>query len=128
MTGKTRREFLKHSAVAAAAGPALLTAPTTTWAKPLGANDDVRIAVVGFRGKGRHHIGMFRGLEGVRVVALCDPDHEVLDAGVQDFRKRKEHVAAYTDVRLLLEGGMTMADAVLPITAPAKLDQLLLFR
>jgi predicted ATPase len=32
------------------------------------------------------------------------------------------------DVRLLLEGGMTMAEAVLPLTAPAKVDQLGLFR
>ena len=32
------------------------------------------------------------------------------------------------DIRLLLEGGMTMAEAVLPLTAPAKVDQLVLFK
>ena len=31
------------------------------------------------------------------------------------------------DVRLLLEGGMTVADAVLPLTAPARIEQLTLF-
>ena len=31
------------------------------------------------------------------------------------------------EVRLLLEGGMTMADAVLPLTAPANIEQLALF-
>lgn len=31
------------------------------------------------------------------------------------------------DVRLLLEGGMSMADAVLPLTAPANVEQLTLF-
>ncbi len=31
------------------------------------------------------------------------------------------------DVRLLLEGGMTMADAVLPLTAPQKIEQLTFF-
>jgi hypothetical protein len=31
------------------------------------------------------------------------------------------------EVRLLLEGGMTVADAVLPLTAPQSLQQLLLF-
>jgi predicted ATPase len=31
------------------------------------------------------------------------------------------------EVRLLLEGGMTVADAVLPLTAPAKIEQLALF-
>lgn len=32
------------------------------------------------------------------------------------------------DIRLLLEGGMTMAEAVLPLTAPATVDQLVLFK
>ncbi len=32
------------------------------------------------------------------------------------------------DIRLLLEGGMTMAEAVLPLTAPAKVNQLVLFK
>jgi len=31
------------------------------------------------------------------------------------------------DVRLLLEGGMSVADAVLPLTAPMKIEQLALF-
>jgi len=32
------------------------------------------------------------------------------------------------EIRLLLEGGMTMADAVLPLTAPANIEQLTLFK
>lgn len=39
-----------------------------------------------------------------------------------------ELAADKEDLRLLLEGGMTMADAVLPITAPAEVQQLLLFQ
>jgi hypothetical protein len=31
------------------------------------------------------------------------------------------------EVRLLLEGGMNMADAVLPLTAPSRIEQLALF-
>jgi hypothetical protein len=31
------------------------------------------------------------------------------------------------EVRLLLEGGMTVADAVLPLTAPSKVEQLTFF-
>jgi hypothetical protein len=31
------------------------------------------------------------------------------------------------EVRLLLEGGMTMADAVLPLTAPQEIEQLTFF-
>jgi predicted ATPase len=40
---------------------------------------------------------------------------------------RVELAADKQDVLLLLEGGMTMADAVLPLTAPAKVEQLTLF-
>ncbi len=32
------------------------------------------------------------------------------------------------EIRLLLEGGMTLAEAILPLTAPATVDQLVLFR
>jgi hypothetical protein len=38
-----------------------------------------------------------------------------------------ELAADKKEVRLLLEGGMTVADAVLPLTAPAKVQQLTLF-
>ena len=38
-----------------------------------------------------------------------------------------ELAADKEDVRLLLEGGMTIADAVLPLTAPMKIEQLTLF-
>ena len=38
-----------------------------------------------------------------------------------------ELAEAREEVRLLLEGGMTMADAVLPLTAPETIDQLTLF-
>lgn len=35
--------------------------------------------------------------------------------------------STYSDVRLLLDGGLSMADAVMPLTKPAKADQLSLF-
>jgi hypothetical protein len=35
-----------------------------------------------------------------------------------------ELAAREKNIRLLLEGGMTMADAVLPLTAPAHVEQL----
>ena len=45
----------------------------------LGANDDLRVAVVGFNSQGRTHLQALRGLAGVRVTALCDCDRAVLD-------------------------------------------------
>jgi predicted dehydrogenase len=95
----SRRSFLQTTGLAAAA----LALPRSTWAQSAGANSDIRIAVVGFRGRGASHISGFRGLPGVRVVALCDCDAKVLAKGVADFEKKKQKVAAYTDIRKLLE-------------------------
>jgi hypothetical protein len=38
-----------------------------------------------------------------------------------------ELASAKASIRLLLEGGMSMAEAVLPMTAPASVSQLTLF-
>lgn len=93
----TRRSFLKTSA---AAGATLAFAP---HARPQGANGDLRVAVVGFRTQGNLHLRNLRALPGVRVVALCDADRAVLDRGVKSFADVNQPVAAYTDIRRLLE-------------------------
>ena len=95
----TRRQFVKSSVFAAAA----VSLPTYAWSQVQGANNDLRVAVVGFNGQGKSHIGSLRGLKGVRIVALCDADQAVLDQQVNDFEKRNLPVQAYTDVRKLLE-------------------------
>ncbi len=73
------------------------------YSNVLGANDDIRVAVVGFRSQGRSHINNYLQIPGVRVVALCDVDRHVLERGVNDFKKRNLKVDAYTDIRKLLE-------------------------
>jgi predicted dehydrogenase len=93
----TRRAFLQGSV---AAGVSLGLSP---HARALGANDDLRVAVVGFRGQGSLHLRCLQGLPGVRVVALCDADRDVLNRGLKAFQDRNEKVAGYTDVRKLLE-------------------------
>lgn len=100
----SRRSFLKQSA--AAAGTSLGVAP---WLRASGANGDIRLGVVGvgsrvkIGGMGRNEIRAFRKIPGVRIVALCDVDEANLGAEVAEFRKRNEPVAAYGDVRKLLE-------------------------
>jgi predicted dehydrogenase len=99
MNKLSRRSFLRQSALAGASlglWPAIAKAQSS-------ANGDVRVAVVGFNGRGRNHISELRGVKGVRVVALCDVDQTVLDKGVEEFKKRNETVTAYQDVRKLLE-------------------------
>lgn len=91
-----RRTFLKQSLAAGAAA-------LSPQARVLGANDDIRVAVVGFHGHGKSHIRNYLKMKGVRLVALCDADRAVLDREVEDVRKLGQPVASYTDIRQLLE-------------------------
>lgn len=77
---------------------------TLPHARILGANDDVRVAVVGFRSKGMQHIGSFMELPGVRVVALCDVDTHVMRKGLDTyFKDAAIQPETFTDVRRLLD-------------------------
>ena len=97
MSRLNRRSFLKSSI--AGVGIAALT----PYSRVRGANNDIRVAVVGFNGMGKSHINAYRRIAGVRIVALCDVDTRVLDWGKQDFAKRHEKVDTYVDYRKLLE-------------------------
>jgi predicted dehydrogenase len=96
-----RRSFLKSTALSAAA----CSFPSLTWAGANGANDAIRVGIVGFGGRGGDHISGLRRLEskGVRIVALCDCDRKILAAGVESFTKRDQKVTGYTDVRSLID-------------------------
>ncbi len=97
MQRSTRRTFLKSGCLG---GAALALAPR---ARALGANDDVRVAVVGFGGQGGLHIRLLRELPGVRVVALCDADRALLERGLKQAKDLGQRVDGYLDVRKLLE-------------------------
>jgi predicted dehydrogenase len=71
----TRRSFLRHSALVA--GAAVLSA--RSWAQVVGANGDLRVAVLGLNGRGKSHLASLAKIPGVRVVAICDPDRAVLE-------------------------------------------------
>jgi predicted dehydrogenase len=90
----SRRRFLQTS-LASTAGLAALPA----WSKPLGANGDVRVAVIGFRGRGGGHIKELLNVPGVRLVALCDVDSEVIAKKVADLEKKGVKVKTYRDFR-----------------------------
>ncbi len=94
----SRRAFLKRSAVAAAAFTIL------PHARVMGANDEIRMAIIGLGIKGPQHTRVFKEMPGVRVVALCDVDSEriqkVLD---KHFSGEGPKPKTYTDVRKLLE-------------------------
>lgn len=99
----SRRQFLRNSFLASAA----LGLPARSWAQVAGANDTIRIGVVGFGGRGGDHINGYRKLrragEKVRVVALCDVDKTIVAKALKTFTDDGEEVAVYTDVRELLD-------------------------
>ena len=68
-----------------------------------GANDDIRVAVIGLGGKGSQHAEVFRKLPGARVVALGDPDPQRLAKCREPFDKEGLKVVEATDPRRLLD-------------------------
>jgi len=95
----TRRSFLKTSLLSTAS----LSLPARIWAQSPGANDDIRVAVVGFGGRGGSHISAFGNMKGVRLAALCDCDQRILEAAAKPARDKGRTIETYTDVRKLLE-------------------------
>jgi predicted dehydrogenase len=96
MRSITRRDFVKSSV---AAGVAV----AMPYSRVRGANSDLRVGVAGLRGRGGGLVSEFHSLAGVRVVALCDVDKDVLEKAVKRFKERKEKVEAYTDCRRMAE-------------------------
>lgn len=90
-----RRYFLMSSAAAATA--------IRSSASP-SANDTVRVACVGFNGRGVAHLRSYPRIPNTEITAVCDVDETVLEKGckmVEEMTKKRP--AAYTDLRKLLE-------------------------
>src|SRR5262249_15768945 len=101
-----RRQFLKTSTISATAAmlwPKLGAFCANARSNSVGANGDIRFAVVGFGGRGRDHIREMREVKGTRLVALCDVDSTILERELKQCQNMGEQVAAYRDVRKLLE-------------------------
>ena len=97
MNNLSRRSFLKNSVSAG------ITIAALPYSNVLGANDTIRVAVVGMNGQGAYHIRILNEIAGVKVVAICDADTDIIAREKQKFDERGENVATYTDVRKLLE-------------------------
>jgi len=95
-----RREFLKTTGKAVTAGAAALA----LGGKILGANDRVRVAVCGVRGRGNDHIHGFTKVPGTELAAVCDVDESVSSRRVGEIEKLGlPKPKSYVDVRKLLE-------------------------
>jgi predicted dehydrogenase len=72
-SGKSRREFLKHSAMTAAGlTVGLGAAEASAFAKKPGANDKVRVGFIGLGNRGTQLLRRFMANPDVDVAALCD--------------------------------------------------------
>jgi predicted dehydrogenase len=95
----SRRNFLRTAAtgaVLAAVTPATFAKdpvkkPVIIPAGAKGANDRLRVAVLGINGRGKNHIEEIMGLadkSNVEVVYLCDPDMNILQERANEFEKK----------------------------------------
>jgi predicted dehydrogenase len=88
-----RRRFFLAAGTAAAA---------TAWGRT--SQDSIRIAVAGVHGRGRDHVAGFHHVPGCQVVALCDPDENVLRDRSRTFEsKLGRPLIQESDIRRLLE-------------------------
>jgi len=107
MNEMNRRGFLKHTAAATAGSYLALSSWNPLVPSARGANNEIRLAVAGIRSRGDAHVSDFMKLQGVKVVALCDPDQQILAQGVQTFKKKygvdDSAIKGYADVREILD-------------------------
>ena len=101
MSSTSRRDFIKRTVLGTGLGAA--PAVRAAWGQN-SPSDQVNIAVVGFRGRGRDHYRNFARMPGVRVAYLCDVDERLFPAAVAEVEK----IAGYRpktefDIRKLLE-------------------------
>ena len=108
MIRNTRRDFLQRTLETATLGMAGLSLLETSEAEPrtirrTGANDKVHLAVIGLNGRGMDHIAGYIGRSDVEIVALCDPDMNVLERAQAAVEKKgKARPVGYQDIRKLL--------------------------
>jgi predicted dehydrogenase len=91
-----RRTFLKTGAAA------LATAASAR--RVLGANDRIRVAVCGLRGRGWDHVRGYKPIAGVEVAYFCDADENVLNKRLADAETLgMMKPQTYVDFRKLIE-------------------------
>jgi predicted dehydrogenase len=93
-----RRTFLQNGAFGLGS---VMAARPGSW---IGANNRVRVGVVGINGMGRNHIRAFAQLPEVEVAAICDVDENLFPAVIDEFaRTGRPKPKTYSDLRKLFE-------------------------
>lgn len=101
MKNFTRRDMLK---TALPGSLAVMSIPTIIPSTAFGANDRLRVAVIGVNGRGKDHISGFMKQDNVEVATLCDVDKIVLQERATDFEKKySKKVQMEQDLRKVYE-------------------------
>ena len=102
----SRRNFIRNSASAIAAGlvmPSFLQ-ESSMFARTVGANDKINVALIGCKSMGWADLSDFLIHPEVDCVALCDIDKNILDQKGSEIEKlRNKRPTLYGDYRKLLE-------------------------
>jgi predicted dehydrogenase len=95
MSTQHRRSFLRAAGAAAIA----------TAARPiLGANDRIRVGVIGLGGRGNNHMTAYASIETCEVAGLCDVNQAARERGVALIQKlRGNRAKEYEDMRRMFE-------------------------
>ena len=94
-TNSSRRKFIARTG----AGAAGLIGAAASWNNVMGANDRVRLGVIGTGNRGGDVMGVFQRESDVEVVALCDCYDQHLNAALQ---KTEGKAKTFTDYHALL--------------------------
>src|SRR4051812_32645275 len=101
-TELNRRDFLGSSAagLVTLGGISSLVQPQ----RVMGANDRVRVAIVGLHGRGIDHLKNYAQVHNAQIAAFCDIDESVLQKTLAQTEKMGlPKPATYLDIRKLLE-------------------------
>jgi predicted dehydrogenase len=96
-----RRKFIKNTI----AGTAAISSPLILNGSIKGANDRVRVAVIGTGGMGKGHINDFQALDNVEVAAICDADANLFPGIIKNqfIDRGLKKPNTYVDMRKLFE-------------------------
>ena len=108
----SRRNFLKTGVLA---GAPLMFLGSRAAAAASGANDRIRVAVVGLNGRGKAHLQSYLKMDGVEVAYLVDPDSKVLAGAlksVADSTEDRVQPKAVADIRHVLDDNTVNAVSI----------------
>ncbi len=93
----SRRKFLGATA------SAVLVAGTMTKGRVYGANDRIRVCVMGLNGRGNSHLKAYSKIDGVEVATICDVDSALFEPTIKKYFGSGNKPKTETDIRKVLE-------------------------